>query len=784
MTYLQERGRLAAFLGCLFLCSPAQAESPRIKILSARAGYPDARSESGAPIAKFGMWIPVDVEFELLGENTELLYLAIDTPDSDGIQSSLSLSLNVDGLKPGSTFRRISYVRPASSGETTLTVQSANGTPVSEPFRLRSLRPRDSLTYVVLSLGSKLPNFELPRPGSGDTESTVGPLRGGRVELGAISNADQLPDHWFGYESADLVVLSTSSPEFLSQLIGRQRKRAALTEWVSRGGRLAICVGTNAHAVRQDPTLARLIPSEISNSSPIRSVSQLPLYWQARENSQSSTLSGTLAVKSGSFPVANLNANLAARVVIPPAHRGTETKEPVAIQSAFGLGRTTIIGFDLDRPPFTEFPRQAEFWDWVLRECGASRTSVGSEGKSRQPNAPPSDDEDEVAVALRSHVDTFENIPVVTFGTVAFLIVLYIVLIAPIEYYFLKRILGRLEVTWITFPVIALTICVLSFLSASSMKGKELRVNKVDVVDVSAGPEGRVFGTTWVTVFSPRIDQFSVGIIPSEDWTKSPGESLVGWLGSPRAGRASLLQRKYAYQTDGDQIADRMIGVPIQIWSTKAFVANWTGRLDDRAPVVDSRLEHPVGDPTKAIGTFVNRMPFEAVTDCVAFYAGQAYPIGTIVKDQEVRLVLDHGQPAPQWFQERGQLADLFSRAQAFGGAAPAGSRSSGPAVAPSTSFMGLPLWGMLFHEASLRNDEGVVPRNASLRRLDQSWRLTADNRAEVIVVGRVAPNFGPLGTLFGGSESPSRLQLKDNGQSVPGFARQETYVRLYLPVK
>src|SRR5207302_1311334 len=117
---------------------------------------------------------------------------------------------------------------------------------------------------------------------------------------------------------------------------------------------------------------------------------------------------------------------------------------------------------------------QAEFWDWVLRECGANRTSIGSEGKARQPNAPPSDDEDEIAVALRTHVDTFEAVPVVSFGPVAFLIVLYILLIAPLEYYFLKRVFGRLELTWITFPIIVLTVCLASFLSASSMKGHDL----------------------------------------------------------------------------------------------------------------------------------------------------------------------------------------------------------------------------------------------------------------------------------------------------------------------
>ena len=229
-----------------------------------------------------------------------------------------------------------------------------------------------------------------------------------------------------------------------------------------------------------------------------------------------------MSMKGAAFPVANFapKSNRKGRVVVPPASRAGVEKDAVAVQAAFGLGRITAIGFDLDRSPFTEFARQAEFWDWVLREGGANRTSVGSEGKPRPMNAAPTDDEDEVAVALRTHVDTFDGIPVVSFGSVALLIVLYILLIAPVEYYFLKRVFGRLELTWITFPIIVLTVCIAAAISASAMKGNELRVNKVDVIDVVADAQGgRVYGTTMFTIFSPKIDTFTLRVSPAAGWT-------------------------------------------------------------------------------------------------------------------------------------------------------------------------------------------------------------------------------------------------------------------------
>lgn len=792
---------LIAVVGSLALTASAAAESPRVAIHSARVGLPTARGDEANPICKFGAWAPLEVELELLAAVSEPARLVVETPDADGITTTLSIpvELRAHARSNSSRVYTSTYLRPAAgSGETTVTVRDAKGTAISEPFRIRSLHPRDSLTYVVLSLGSRLPGFDLPKPttsGPGETETTVGPLRGGRIELAAIADVARLPDRWFGYDTADLVVLSTSSAEFVKQLASDEKKMAALREWVSRGGRIAIAVGSNAAAIKQYPALEELLPVTVTGTRPTpdKQPSFLALYWAARETSQTTTLNGNLPFKAGTFANFIPKPMHPGRVVIPPANRTTDGKDLVAVQAGYGLGRVTAIGFDLDRPPFTEFTRRAEFWDWVLREAGASRSSVGSEGKPRLPNAALSDDEDEIAVALRTHVDTFDGIPVVSFGSVAFLIALYILLIGPIEYYFLKRVFGRLELTWIAFPIIVLTVCIAAFLAASAVKGHDLRVNKVDVIDVFAqfNPQtkqhgGRVFGTTLFTVFSPKIDTYTISVTPAEGWTTSrdPRDTLVGWVGGPRAGRASLLRRSYGYHTDANgALADGLVNVPVQVWSTKSFSANWAGTIDPASPVIESHLVHPPGDPSKAIGTFVNRMPFEAVTDCVAFYAGQAYSLGTIVRDQEVRLVLDRGSLATQWFQDRGQLAELLSRGNAFGGAVSSVNKpgmAAPTAMAPSST---LPLWGLLFHESALRNDEGVVPRNASLRRLDQSWRLAPDNRNEVIVVGRVLPHPGTIDAVFGGTESPSRLKLKD-GQATPGFARQETYVRLYLPVK
>ena len=103
-----------------------------------------------------------------------------------------------------------------------------------------------------------------------------------------------------------------------------------------------------------------------------------------------------------------------------------------------------------------------------------------------------------------------------------------------------------------------------------------------------------------------------------------------------------------------------------------------------------------------------------------------------------------------------------------------------------------LALWGMLFHEAGVQKDSGGRGlQNSTLRRLDQSWRLSEANTEEVIVLLKLAKVSGNAEEMMTSpdSASPSTLWLKALPGSgprpaVPGTLQQETYIRIYIPVK
>ena len=49
-------------------------------------------------------------------------------------------------------------------------------------------------------------------------------------------------------------------------------------------------------------------------------------------------------------------------------------------------------------------------------------------------------------------LESFDGVPVISFGWVALFILIYIVVVGPLDYFFLKKVVKRLELTWVTFP--------------------------------------------------------------------------------------------------------------------------------------------------------------------------------------------------------------------------------------------------------------------------------------------------------------------------------------------
>ncbi len=371
----------------LLAAGPASAQKYQVKFDGGtRVGLPPGpvrgeQDDSGraSPVVKRNTWAPIYLKLQM-GEKAFSdasqadAYLHVDGQDGDGLGIGYRLSLgNLFDRQPGTTvepgeFPHMPYARPTGRGELTLTVRSADGTRLSEPFRVNIL-DADPAAFVVLTLGTKLTTFSLK---STVTNQETGNflkkgLRGGRVVPAACVDPMELPDQWFGYSAADVVILPTgeTKPVLLDALFGDQSadpkfkvRRETLFEWVRRGGKLIISTGTNADKLAQYPLLQKFLVASISETEPKFSVAKLKLPPMPEPLKRRTV---TLEPKKATdrFPVANLTADpgRGVRVMMDAADpdNPARLKIPVVLQWPYGLGKVTDGGV---RPRPLPFCRQ------------------------------------------------------------------------------------------------------------------------------------------------------------------------------------------------------------------------------------------------------------------------------------------------------------------------------------------------------------------------------------------------------------------------------------------
>ncbi|MGH7226504.1 MAG: hypothetical protein ACRELF_25080, partial [Gemmataceae bacterium] len=380
-----------------------------------------------------------------------------------------------------------------------------------------------------------------------------------------------------------------------------------------------------------------------------------------------------------------------------------------------------------------------------------------------------------------------QEVPVISFGWVALFILFYIVLVGPLDYFLLKKVFKRLELTWITFPALVLIVSVAAYATAYYFKGDDLRINKIDLVNIDLNDSGQVYGQSWFTFFSPRIQNYTIGLEPVAPewggrWDANDADAplppvMVAVMDGPEPGLGgntqSLFRRPYEYADD----ASGLRRVPIPVWATRSFTSSWRVHLkdrqaEDRPPPIQAELR--VSRDGRALsGAITNNLPAE-LQGAVLFFQGQWYRMDDLAPGEthDVAPLFERDvkpHPLAEWFTSEIQRPRL------------------GPAL---TSYK--TLRSLLFYSVP----GGGQQPNSGLRQLDEGWRVVSQGegpqrryRDEAILVARTPPRSDRAETISQDGVSPTRLWLDDLPGTRPqrpalsGYLQQETYVRIYIPL-
>lgn len=590
--------QLAAVCVCIAVMPAAAKAAPRIE--SVQVGW--------AGHAKAGRWARVTCEFQSLLQGSVQLSVTTVDPDGNPVEYvSDYVTVPGNGTLTLSTLVRFGRMdaglRIALRDKATQTVllnrnaaQLDSGQIEFEPLDRLSVRhvlvcgPADGfarLTELQTAAASQA-NDGAPAP---SREA---------LKVAQLDGPQQLPLHPLDLDAVNVVVMARNFSVSNDQ-------SEALRQWVLGGGHLVIAAGDCIQQFQQS-VLSEWVEVEATDEE-----------LSVRELSGIETLAGGQArlALGRSVSIPQLIAE-DGRVLVP----GPDG--PVIVRLAVGTGFVTFSGLDFDRYPLKGWPPLpracAALIDWTQRQ----QTDDESGGQRRISYSGVSD------LATQFHVaqESFDDVSRMSSWSVMGWLALLMLVVGPLDYLVVRRLLKRPELTWVTFPAIVLGASLLALAAAREGNGDQLLVNSVDIVDIDTAT-GAIGSTSWHTVYSPesaryKIESESLADKQSQSLALSSVSTVLTWDGVPetttggmyRTGGIDFARPGYTMLVDRTGVEN----LPIAIWSTKAVRVSQSATIEQ--PVVEGKLEALASG--QLTGSFTHRLPSE-ITDWILSYGTRVY---------------------------------------------------------------------------------------------------------------------------------------------------------------
>jgi hypothetical protein len=615
--YFPHRIMVLAVLLTVIFAATASAQDKDPSVTAVSLGFADNY--------KVGSWTPVEVEIKG-GKEPLTGIVTVNVPDGDGVPTTV-VSTRPVAIEQGKTTTSRLFVRPGQSyGSLRVQVLTTEGKEATSKTFFSGMNPGGNTIAIGLPATNRLIVEFGPPLGLGEFIVNENPDELSQTRLARVDDAADLPTEWYGYEGVDMVVLSTSRPDLYRSLAQNPARREALRRWVEMGGKLVIFCGAEAdELLSEGGALAGLVPGTFVESVTLEQSQEIEGFSGA-DQSITPTRRVTLAV-----PVFN---DIRGSVLVR-AKRG-EAEIPLVIRSPLGFGELTFVGLDFDQAPLLDWGGRKGFLTKVL--------NLNASGSSQQQNAGiETTGSDDLVTQVRTTLDmSFTGVEVIPFALVAVLVVGYIFLIGPGDYFLVNKFFKRPEVTWISFPLMVAAVSAGAYFFANWQKGDELRVNQVEFVDTDT-TTGLTRGTVWTHFFTPQVGEFNLSIEPAYFGEKvADSQEIVAWLGQPGyglggmqgGGQSNLFERGYSFAPQ----LEVMYGVPVQLWSTKTITARWS--MSKESPV-ESKLART--DDQLLEGQVINNGDV-ALEDCVLLYGQWAWNAGTLNANSALN-VADIAQP-------------------------------------------------------------------------------------------------------------------------------------------
>jgi hypothetical protein len=387
-----------------------------------------------------------------------------------------------------------------------------------------------------------------------------------------------------------------------------------LDAWIREGGDLLLISGMSLPAaLSTSPSLESWLPGKFSRLVPLRRASALETY------ARSSRPLARRAIEELQIPIFEDLPKL--QGVIEASVGGTENDPPLVVRRAYGFGRITWIGIDLDTRTFASWPG-TDSLVLKLLDIEDSGDSEGRAGEARRGGL-------DLAGQLRLAVDNYQSVSVIPFELIALIGMLYVAALFPLDWWIARRSERFRWITWLTLPLIVLAFTGITWSTTHQFKSDGWQIHTAGVFDIDEATQ-TCRSTSFAGIWASNNGRFNLSANPTQDTSKEDSRSVVSWfaasgrnIGGPDAltPHPSLAGAPYAYGSS----AARLQNISIAAASSQLFEANSTSRLPTVS--IQSTLSR-TGQGTLR-GTITNQLHV-SLNDCVLMHAGWLYDIGTL----------------------------------------------------------------------------------------------------------------------------------------------------------
>jgi len=561
---------------------------------SSDAGITVSRLRLGlGDLGRVGCWIPIHIEAAGLqsGAKVKVLVVASDargdqcedlvasvTVDASGGMSATSVFMT--GRLDGAITIRLSgdngevfweyVVRCRSVEDFSIPTIPSRTTAVQSELQLLQHGP---ITFATIGVPAALATLA--------NELAAGESTSDSLSVMSVESTSDLPLTRRGLDSVDFLYL-------VDRYDLSEQQRQAVEEWVTTGGHLIVSCGGKLPQLLESPVGRWL--------QPVFEIEPAPMFSQDLSGLQNFVAgSSQLQTYRKSVPVLKLRSNQAWSVV-------DSINGPLMQRVSYGAGMISVVAVDLNQKPVNQWLSLPQLYEMLIfglqLDTSASQTSrtgrISSSGVS------------DLATQLATVSDAVPSENRWSTWSVMLLMVVFLLVIGPMDYIFVVRILKKPHLTWLTFPVLIVTFCLLAVFWVGN-RDAPLVVRQTHLVDVAQpGTRQTMHVRSWNSISAADSGNISVRaklspIAASEKNAATTDAKLtVSWHGRPEDVYGGLyreggvaLGRQLSHCSEGfDGLESGFSSVPMLSDGSQAFLAE--ALVDASAVmVVESNLRVP-----------------------------------------------------------------------------------------------------------------------------------------------------------------------------------------------